>query len=460
MTFNIEYGGTEVDFAKIVEALRVADPDVVGIEEGEGNIERLATELGWPYFSTRLQLVSKLPLIDPPGADGVYELVEVAPGAVVAIANVHLPSDPYGPYWVRDGEPLDKVLELERTTRLAALQPKLDVLSPVIASGIPALLVGDFNAPTARDWADAAVALRPHMRYAVEWPVSVAVEDAGFRDSYRDVHPDPIAEPGLTWWAGRPLIDGYPDPSEPQDRIDLVYAAGVAEATESVIVGEEGGPGVDIAIPPPWGTDHRGVMSTFRSRPGVPPVLIAVDRRLVRVGDTIDVRFHSGPGLEVRVVIGAPDGTTSQIVEQRVDVLDGELPIETAGLEAGAYEARLVEDGRITASAPFWVAAPDAPVDLRATATRVRTGEPIDVEWRNAPGNRWDWIGLYPRGSDPNVADYLGYLYTRTAIEGSVTFDAAATEITWPLPPGEYEVHYLVDDGYRSIAVAPFTVTR
>ena len=42
MEFNIEYGGTTVDFAKVVEAVRATDPDVVGLEEAETNTGRLA----------------------------------------------------------------------------------------------------------------------------------------------------------------------------------------------------------------------------------------------------------------------------------------------------------------------------------------------------------------------------------------------------------------------------------
>ena len=85
---------------------------------------------------------------------------------------------------------------------------------------------------------------------------------------------------------GRPLIDGYPDPSEPQDRIDIIYAAGSFTTTDFKIVGEKGGPQVDIAVDP-WGTDHRGVVATFKVQPGVPPPFVAVERRLVTVGDPI-----------------------------------------------------------------------------------------------------------------------------------------------------------------------------
>src|SRR5688572_4600539 len=118
MTFNIFYGGDEwnldngqwcVDPAgcpetltEVVRTIRAADPDVIGFQEGTANECVIADRLGW-YCEPRLQLISRLPLIDPPGADGAYAFVELTPGHVAAIGNVHLPSDPYGPYWVRDG---------------------------------------------------------------------------------------------------------------------------------------------------------------------------------------------------------------------------------------------------------------------------------------------------------------------------------------------------------------------
>ena len=57
MEFNIEYGGTVVSFDSIVEAVRAADADVVAIEEGQGNVPRLARALGYPYYDVRLQVL-------------------------------------------------------------------------------------------------------------------------------------------------------------------------------------------------------------------------------------------------------------------------------------------------------------------------------------------------------------------------------------------------------------------
>ncbi len=83
-------------------------------------------------------------------------------------------------------------------------------------------------------------------------------------------------------------------------------------------------------------------------------------------------------------------------------------------------------------------------------------GEPIDVTWNWAPGNRWDWIGVYRRNAD--IGSYLDYIYTEATVQGTGTVDAAA-EGTWPLKPGKYSVWLLRDDDYVKLASADFTIT-
>jgi endonuclease/exonuclease/phosphatase family metal-dependent hydrolase len=461
MDFNIEYGGDEVDFAKVIEAIRLADPDVVALEEAEGNTRKVADALGWAHVSERSQLVSKFPLIDPPKAGGRYEFVEVRPGEVVAVSNVHLPSDPYGPYAVRDGSTVEDVVRLEEETRMPAIQERLDVLPGLVADGIPTFLTGDFNAPSHLDWTEAAVGIREHIKYAVPWPVSSAIEAGGFRDPYRELHPDPVADPGLTWWAGRPLIDGYPDPSEPQDRIDIIYAAGPSTTDEMRIVGEAGGPQVDIAVDP-WGSDHRGVVGTFTVTPAAPPALVAVDDRLVRAGSSLMVRYIGGTAgsgfLQVDRV--EPDGSRTSVggpIQLTEPSGVAEVDTSAVGLVPGDYEVSLRDGDTVVATAPFTVAAADAAPTLTLDAASYAVGAPITASWRDAPGARWDWIGVYARGADPLVASYLYYVYTDQGVVGSVVIDEGG-EGDWPLPAGEYDAHYLLDDGYTSLAVAPFTV--
>jgi endonuclease/exonuclease/phosphatase family metal-dependent hydrolase len=76
------------------------------------------------------------------------------------------------------------------------------------------VLTGDFNTPSHLDWPD------------VEWPVTKAAEEAGLRDSYREAHPDPAADPGHTWPRVHPEHEDGSCRPEPQDRIDYVLHNG------------------------------------------------------------------------------------------------------------------------------------------------------------------------------------------------------------------------------------------
>lgn len=460
-TFNIEYGGTVVDFRRVVEAAEASGADVLGIEEAQGHIPRLARALGWPYYDVRTQVISKYPLIDPSGAQGLYLYVEVTPGKVVAIQNVHLPSAPYGPNRIVRGATREEILALERATRLPAVRPFLGAARDLQDAGVPVFLVGDFNAPSHRDWTRRAVGTRPQIVYPVRWPVSVAVERAGFEDLYRRLHPNEVRHPGLTWWAARPRVDDSwnPPPRAPQDRIDFVYSAG-AEATGTTVVGEPGGSGVDVGVWP-WPTDHRAVIGTFSVEPVTPPTYVAVERRLVAVGADVRVRFRAPTaGGEHVAIVPAGAGLDAAIEDLSTgDVADGALIVETAGWAPGTYRAILLDaaDTRL-GGAPFWVKARGDGPTVSTGKSSYAVGEPIDVTWANTPGNRWDWVGIYRRGADPLVAWYLVWEYTNARPGGSVTLERSSPG-RWPLKAGLYSIYVLRDDGYQLMAGGDFEIT-
>jgi hypothetical protein len=113
--------------------------------------------------------------------------------------------------------------------------------------------------------------------------------------------------------------------------------------------------------------------------------------------------------------------------------------------------------GRALSRFPFWVAAPGAVPVVRTSKPTYAVGEPISVSVTNAPGERWDWLGIYPRGADPNVAYYLLWTYTHAAIDGRFALRPSAPGIA-PLRPGRYSVYLLRDDLYVKIAGAAFSV--
>jgi endonuclease/exonuclease/phosphatase family metal-dependent hydrolase len=456
MEFNIEYGGTLVRFESVVDAIRAADADVVAIEESWGNVPRLAEALGY-HYDVRLQVVSRYPLLDPPGGDGRYLFVQLAPGQVVAIGNVHLPSGPYSPNLVLRGAPRSRILEIERRVRLPAVRPSVQALAGLVEAGIPAFLLGDFNAPSHRDWTAGTVDLRPQVRYPIHWPVSAYVERAGFHDTFREARPDPVGDEGLTWPSGRPKVDGWnPGPNAPRDRIDFVYAAGAVRTIESLLVGEPGGPGVDVAVDP-WPSDHRGIVSAVEVEPGTPPTFVAPDRRLGEVGIAVTAAFHQPAGTDAEVVVTRPRDDAPVATVPTGGAADGTVQIATDGLAPGAYRLALRSPTQVLSRSRFWLAAPGAGPIVSLGRDVVRAGRPIVVRWANAPGQRWDWIGVYRRGADPNVASYLTWFYTEASIQGTGRLDAAS-EGPWPLAPGRYSVYLLADDGYDVLAGADLRI--
>lgn len=139
MSFNIWVGGEQADLGQVVAANQASGADVVGLQEVEGRTREIADALGWQCADERVQIVSRLPRLAPPDAEGRYTFVQVRPGAAFAMGNVHLPSDPCGPDAVRDGETAEVVLQLEAETRVPMLQPVLNHLPALAEAGVSQL---------------------------------------------------------------------------------------------------------------------------------------------------------------------------------------------------------------------------------------------------------------------------------------------------------------------------------
>ena len=489
-SFNILYGGDEIDadspnphwcqhpagcsetIARVVGAIQASGADIVGMQEGTGNGCRIADALGW-HCNGRLQVLSRFPLIDPPGGNGIYIYAEVTPGRVMALANVHLPSDPYGPYFPREGWTLEQVLELEHELRVPAIAPQLADLPPLAAAGIPVVLTGDFNSPSHLDWTDAVSAVRPvEVPYSIDWPVARMLATSGFSDSYREAHPDPVAHPGFTW------TPGYPRERkglEVHDRIDWVLTAGPIETLASAVVGESAYADTGIAFDP-WPSDHRAVVSTLEVAPAVPPSYAAASERRLFVGDAQTVRFHgTGTADESVRIVPAGGGPAAAIASQPTGgAIDGSLVFPSGSWPAGAYEAVLVAGGAIVGGrSRFDAYPPGTRPSLSTDRATYQVGEPITVSWSAAPGWKWDWLGVTKKGAGNvdqsadctggycGAGGYLLYTYTGTAVDGSTAFDASAQAgaTSWPLRAGWYRIAMYFDDGYSLLGVsAPFRV--
>jgi endonuclease/exonuclease/phosphatase family metal-dependent hydrolase len=452
MTFNVWYGGVQVEFDRVGNAIEAAGADVVGVQEPEGNLRRIADAAGLPYTDDSLHVMSRHPIFAVERGGVRFGYVAVGPGRVVAISNVHLPSSPYGPELVRDGQSPAQVLRNERATRLPEIRPYLGPLSRQAARGVPTFLTGDFNTPSHLDWTPEMAAVRPQVKYPLRWPVSAALARAGFRDSYREAHPDPVARPGLTWTAGTP--PPRVRRRETLDRIDWVTVSGPAATLASRLVGEPGGPDVDVGVP--WGSDHRAVASTFDVTPAPAPPLAHAEPRVVERGGTVTIRYIGARGTAKRIGILPARGGRPLMSLPIADTSDHRAAFfGTAGLRPGVYRAGLLSRGRVMASSRFWVLPRDARPRIRASRRVYAPGQAIRLRWSGMPGNRFDWVGIFKASRPLDLYGYLGFSYLGALPSGRTSMTAADLG---RLAPGHYVAGLFLDDGYAMLARTSFRV--
>ena len=87
---------------------------------------------------------------------------------------------------------------------------------------------------------------------------------------------------------------------------------------------------------------------------------------------------------------------------------------------------------------------------VTAGANSVAPGGELSVNWTAPTGSPLDWIALFRIGAPNTSYDY--YKYTNGAASGTLTLIA-------PMQAGEYEVRYLLNDGYDDVARSgPVTV--
>lgn len=143
----------------------------------------------------------------------------------------------------------------------------------------PIVLLGDFNEPSHRDWTGKTKNLFDHHGTVVPWNSTTSLESAGFVDAYREVYPDEVRNPGITWpsFADGKATTSWTPRADERDRIDFVFHknAGVS-ARSAALVGPKSSYAFNalttantaderfMADTLPWPSDHKGVIVTLR----------------------------------------------------------------------------------------------------------------------------------------------------------------------------------------------------
>jgi endonuclease/exonuclease/phosphatase family metal-dependent hydrolase len=276
MTFNIWVGGEsgKQPLDQTAKVIQAAHAHIVGIQESSGakrggkrpnNARIIAEKLGWQFFSqdsstsiaTRHKIVGHTP--KKWGAE-----IELPSGRRVWLFNAHFAHAPYQPYQLlripyEDAPFIDSaeaaIREANRTRgyQVAAMLAEIEAIRH---AGAAIFVTGDFNEPTPLDWTDAACHAG-RCPVAVKWPTAAAILHAGFTDTYRASHPDPLTAPGHTWTP----TTASTDPTDRHDRIDFVLVSGPnARIAKSEIVGEH--PDHADIVVTPYPSDHRAVVAT------------------------------------------------------------------------------------------------------------------------------------------------------------------------------------------------------
>ncbi|WP_405019903.1 endonuclease/exonuclease/phosphatase family protein [Kitasatospora sp. NBC_00070] len=268
-TLNLCKAGAGVEDAleKQLRLILTQGLDLVALQETAGTAaQALADALGWYAHQSAgsVGILSRYPLTEITAATAELPAagatVQLPGNRTVRFWAAHLDEADYGPYAVQDGRTAEATLASENASARGKQALALAALVKAdLAARKPVILAAGLASPSHLDWTPATATAHGGVP-ALNWPVTVALQNAGLVDAYRLAHPDPAASPGNTWSVTRTLRGGKP---EPQDRIDQVQFAGkltLVEAHTLVTGWPQPEPG---AAANGWPSDTAAAVATF-----------------------------------------------------------------------------------------------------------------------------------------------------------------------------------------------------
>ncbi len=312
LQWNIWQEGTKVPggYDAIVDEIVRLKPDFVTFSEVRNYnntrfCDRIVQSLKakgetyYSFYSYDSGLLSRHPITDSltvfPEKDdhgSIYKMTSRIKGRKIAVYTAHLDylNDAY--YNVRgyDGSTWEEipipqtVLEVlkvnDASLRDDAIKEFIATARKDIAEGTIVILGGDFNEPSHLDWIRETKDLYDHNGLIVPWTVPLMLDNSGFIDTYRTLHPDVLNYPGFTFPADNSLIPAekltWTPKSDERDRIDYVFyhPHPAIRLKDAVIFGPQGSivksrrtaeKSKDKFLLPQgvWPTDHKGLLVTF-----------------------------------------------------------------------------------------------------------------------------------------------------------------------------------------------------
>lgn len=237
LSWNVWHGGHSKTYPGkgcegTIGILKKSNADVILMVETYGAAPMVADSLGYQYnlISDNLCIYSRYPItgkyafpdsISTFNFGGVMIDVDGTPVRLFDTWLHYLPDMRLAP----TDKPEEDILAWEREgTREKEIHKILTVLRPMLAQtdSIPVIMGGDFNVHSHLDWTEATRDLYNHGGAVVNWPVSTAMQEAGFKDSFREMNPDPATHLGVTWLTDADSLET----ERRMDRIDFIYYQG------------------------------------------------------------------------------------------------------------------------------------------------------------------------------------------------------------------------------------------
>ena len=272
MVWNVLHGGNSVQQGpeKALQVIRDAAPDVVLLQESydiEGDRPKLgawlAGELGWRQFQGDSAHLCVLTPYDIEATyfhhewHGVGAELKDPQGRSFVAWSIWLDWRSFVGYELRDHPEMSDAELIEAETKRSGRATQAEALLNHLKKeghfneSVPVLLGGDFNCPSHLDWTKDTQRVFERRR-ALDLPVSQLVLEAGFEDSFRQIHPNPVQHPGITW---SPMYRGSlsQEKGTPQsfERIDRLYVHKQNEKLTSKLV-----PVAAHVLPVIWESDQ------------------------------------------------------------------------------------------------------------------------------------------------------------------------------------------------------------
>ena len=312
--FNVWNQGVNVTdgYDGVVNTLAEIDADFVTISEVRNyddifylrdlcvRLQKLTGDRYYTFYTYDSGLITKHPILEsatihPINGDHgtVYKAVTSIAGKRVALYTAHLDYQHYGNFMPRgysgiDFSRLDAPIIDEKSIIDVCLNSQRDeAIKEFIADakketekGSMILIGGDFNEPSHLDWTEETKNLFEHNGAIVQWPVSTLLEEAGFKDAYRELYPNPVTHPCITFPCFNPRKSAasvtWTPESDERDRIDFVhhYPYTGLSVTNAQVVGpvatvafaekvDKAGEDPHITPEAVWPSDHKGLLIEY-----------------------------------------------------------------------------------------------------------------------------------------------------------------------------------------------------